>query len=172
MNFFKNLFKKKEVIIPPVLSFNIIKADVDIENPYYVCLELKNKEAFLDFLRNTHSELDTTELSDQELTHMYMYAYAQTWLVGNLKQPFFVETHNLMNDGTLRYDRAWNQSFVGAVTNIGFDVLPNSEEELMSMYMNYVYGVRMMEDMEATLESEPASTAHPQMSDPNNKFKG
>jgi hypothetical protein len=40
------------------------------------------------------------------------------------------------------------------------------------MYMNFVYGTRMMEEMEAAEAANPQSFAHPELTNPDNKFKG
>jgi len=55
---------------------------------------------------------------------------------------------------------------------MGFDVLPSTQEEIADVYMNYVYGIRLMEELEALEDADPASIAHPELSDPKNSFKG
>lgn len=179
MGWFSNLFGKKEVEAakpsPNLLSFNIVKTDIsDSANPYddtFVGLELKNKDGFIDFLRN-HSDLKVSDYSDQELAHTFMYQYCQRWLMENAKSPLFVETHTFMAHGEIKYDRAWNSPFVGSVTNLGFDQLPPSEDELMEMYMNYIYGTRLIEEQEAMEAANPQSISHPELTNPDNKFKG
>lgn len=175
MGWFKNLFGKKEVPVkvdPTLLSFTVEKVkDETGEDHFLAGLNLKNGTGFLDFLRNSDYEIDVKDYSDQELAHLFVYTYCQRWIVENLKRPIFIETHSFPSHGEIRYDRAWNPGFVGSVTNLGFDTLPSTEEELADMYMNYVYGTRLMEELEAAAEAEATSVAHPQLTDPSNKFQ-
>ena len=177
MNWFTKLFKHED-ITPPLVSFTVEKNPecestlTHADEEYKVGLHLHDAPGFRDFLRGNEIKLDVADYSDQELAHMYVYQYCQKWLAANLKKPMFVETHGFPTHGEIRYDRAWNAAFVGTVTTMGFDVLPATEEELVDMYMNYVYGTRMMEELEAMEAANPASVAHPELSDPNNRFKG
>jgi hypothetical protein len=176
-NFLKNLFGKKEVEVKPspnLLTFSIVKTDVDstlTENEHAVGLSIPNKEGFIDFLRN-NSSLNIMTHTDQELAHLYLYQHCQTWLSENLKQPMFVETHAFQAHGEIKYERVWNTAFAESVAKIGFDTLPPSEEEMMEMYMNYIYGTRLMEEMELAEAATPQSIAHPQLTNPDNQFKG
>lgn len=176
MNWFTNLFKKKEVPVPvppSILSFTVEKI-VDpetTENRFFAGLNLKDGQGFIDFLRNSDYEIDPKEYSDQELAHLFVYQYCQRWLAENLKKPMFVETHMFPQHGEIRYDRVWNSAFIGAVTNLGFDQLPPSEGELAEMYMNYVYGTRLMEEQLAMEEANPTSIAHPELQSPAHTFK-
>ena len=177
-NWLSNLFgKKKEEVATPspnLLTFSIVKTDNETDNPehdHVIGLTLANKEGFINFLRN-NSSLNIVQNTDQELAHLFLYQYCQNWLSENLKTPMFVETHEFKEHGEIKYERVWNTAFANAVAKVGFDTLPPSEEEMMEMYMNYVYGTRLMEEMEAAEAAMPQSVAHPQLTNPDNKFKG
>jgi hypothetical protein len=176
MNWFFNLFKKKEVVTPPLLAFtvdvnkNANSSLTDLEHT--IDLNIGNQEGFKDFLRNSQYKLDVADYSDTEVAHLFMYNYCQKWLADNLAKPIFVETHGFPIHGEIRYDRVWNSAFIGTVTQMGFDVLPSTEEELVDMYMNYIYGTRLIEEMEAIEAANPQSVAHPELTDPNNRLKG
>ena len=159
------LFGKKDKGASP-LSFSIIKNEAGED-----VIAFTYTEQFREFLRNSESTLDLANLSDEELAHTFLYEHCQNWLSEHAKKGFFTETHSFV-DGQIRYDRVWNNPFVQELAKLPFEVLPQSEPELVEMYMNYVYGTRMMEEMEAMAEANPVSIAHPQLSDPNNKFKG
>jgi hypothetical protein len=174
MNWFTNLFKKKEPVqAPSLLAFTVEKV-VDPEtneSTFLAGLNLKDGPGFGDFLRNSDYEIDPKEYSDQELAHFFVYQYCQRWIIANMKKPIFIETHMFPGHGEIKYDRVWNSAFIGAVTNLGFDQLPPSEGELAEMYMNYIYGTRLMEEMEAMEAANPTSVAHPELQSPAHTFK-
>lgn len=160
---------------PTLLSFNVTNNATPDENgdTYGITLDVKNIPGFIDFLRNRPSYgLDVRDTSDQELAYSFLHQHCQAWLSENAKKPMFIETHTFPVHGEIKYDRTWNQPFVGAVTNLGFDVLPPTEDELMEMYMNYIYGTRLMEEMEAMEAANPQSVAHPELTNPDNRLKG
>jgi len=174
--FLKKLFGKKEaapVVSPTVLSFNVdLLKDDKGDDANFVGIHLKDAAGFLNFLRNSDFQLDPRLYSDKELAHMFIYQYCQNWLAENLKQPMFTETHTFQAHGEIKYERVWNTAFAESVAKIGFDTLPPSEDEMMEMYMNYIYGTRLMEEMEMAEAAAPQSVAHPQLTSPDNQFKG
>jgi len=158
---------------PTLISFSVESAKDDTGEDHHIAgLTVKNGPGFLDFIRNSDYGLNPMEHSDAELAHLFVYQYCQRWLAENLSKPMFVESHGFPTHGEIRYDRAWNPAFINSVKQLPFEVLPSTEEELVDMYMNYVYGVRLMEELEAAAEAQPQSIAHPQLSDPNNTLKG
>jgi hypothetical protein len=160
------LFGKKPKTESP-LNFTIMKNDEGEDVIAFTYTEL-----FREFLRNSESSLDLTNLSDEELAHTFLYQHCLNWLSEHGKTPFFQEVHTFADATGIRYDRNWNPAFIKAIAKLNFEVMPQSEPELVEMYMNYVYGTRMMEEMEAMAEANPVSIAHPALTDPNNKFKG
>jgi len=176
MDFLKKLFGKKEQLAPPsptVLSFTVeVTKDEKGEDVNFVGLQLKDAAGFLNFLRNSEFPLDPRLYSDKELAHVFIYQYCQNWLADNLKQPMFVETHTFQAHGEIKYERVWNTAFAESVAKVGFDTLPPTEDEMMEMYMNYIYGTRLMEEMEMAESANPQSVAHPQLTSPENQFKG
>jgi hypothetical protein len=170
--FIKNLFGKQEEVkaspaSPSILTFSIEEADGE----HIAGVRTPDVGKFLDFIRNSDYELDITRYTDAEIAHLFVYMYCQRWLSEHLSKPMFTETHTFTEDDQIRYDRVWNQAFVQQVSNIGFEVLPNTQEEIVEAYMNYVYSARMMEEMEVRMESEPTSVAHPDLSNPANQLK-
>lgn len=162
---FKFFAKKKQEEASP-LTFSVVKNE---EGEYVV--QFTFTDQFREFLRNSDVDLDLANLSDEELAHTFLYQHCQDWLSDNAKKAFFTESHSFV-DGRIKYDRVWNKPFITAVQAMDFEGVPQSEPEVAELYMNYVYGTRLMEELEAAAEANPVSIAHPQLSDPNNKFKG
>lgn len=176
MNWFFKLFNKVPEVKKPsstILSFSVeqSKDPETSEDTHFVGVSLKDAPLFLEFIRNSDYKIDTS-VSDAELAHLFIYSYSQRWLSENAKNPIFIETHSFPEHSEIKYDRTWNSAFIGAVTKLGFEQLPQSEDEMIEMYMNYIYGTRMMDEMAAMEAANPQSIAHPSLSNPDNNFKG
>lgn len=169
ITFFKKMFgiKPQEIKPESILTFSIEEAG----EGHIAGVRTTDTQKFLDFVRNSDYDLAITQYSDAELAHMFVYMYCQRWLAEHMSKPMFVETHMFTEDNNIRYERAWNEAFISKVSNIGFELLPNTQEEIAEAYMNYVYSARMIEEMEARLESDPVSPSHPELSNTANQLK-
>jgi hypothetical protein len=166
MNWFKKLFEKifgiKKIEVLPMLSISVDES---------VNIQINDFKNFSQFLHDNDYKIDTEHLSKDEIVHTFMYVYSQRWITENSKKPIFVETHSFIDHGEIKYDRIWNPEFIKSVSLLPFEDRPQTEEEMVEMYMNYVYGTRLLEELEAKQAAAPTSNNHPSLSNNDNIFK-
>lgn len=157
MKWLTNLFKRKK---KNAFTFTIDPSgEVSVSEDF---------EKFRQFVRNNYPKVDALSLPDEELKYVFLFALSKTWLADNASKPFFVEERTFESSDNIKYERAWNNIFEQKVSQLGFDVLPSTGEELIEMYLNYLYGTRLIEEAAASQEEDPTSVAHPQLSYPGN----
>ncbi len=170
INFLKRLFGSKEVVESTVaLEFSITEDQAG--NAATVLLKIPNAFRLSKYVRNSDLGIDVTSLSDDEIAFMLMHKYSLEWLTENFKRPLYVETHSFSEDTTIKYERAWNKTFIQRVAGLNLGPLPESEDELAEMYMNYIYASRLMEEEEIRANTDPISVAHPSLANPNNQIR-
>lgn len=165
-DFIKKLFTKKPIPIDPkILSLTIenTKINEDLFSGFIV--DIKTSDSLINFIRNGEFGIEIANHSDQELAHLLFFKYCQHWISKNLKSSLFIETHSFLSSQEIKYERIWNQAFITSIANIGFDEPRGNEEALVDSYMSYTHGVRMVEEQEATMNSEAVSPSHPQLSE-------
>lgn len=165
MSFFKTFFGKKESE-EAILDFSVREQ----EGQQIIATTCsKNTEKLKDFIRN-NTNIDLS-LSDEELVYTFIFEHALSWLSEHGKKSMLIEHHTFEAGLDIKYVRNWNDAFLAKIKQLGFDKLPDSEEEIIEGYMNYIYGTRLLEEQEAAQEAEPVSDAHPELSNPSNKLK-
>lgn len=168
-----DLFKKKaasEALPPVLLSFALAK-DVKGSEACFSSLSIKDKPAFFEFIRNNTEGIDTTTLGDDEIAHLFLCQYSMQWISKNFRQSLLVESHTLQSNGEAKYDRMWTAPFIAAIKQLGLAENARDDAEAADMYMDYVYGTRLMAIVEEQAKNVPASPAHPMLTDPANTFK-
>lgn len=164
MNWLKNLFGKKK----PEAQEEAFKLVIDKDGALSIST---NRAVFSDYVRNNYPQIDVKALTDREIEYFFLFILSKTWLADNASKPFFVEEHTFETSDNIKYERAWNSVFEQKVSQLGFDTLPSTGEELIEMYLNYLYGTRLMEEAAAAQDVEPTSVAHPQLTFPGNTLK-
>ncbi len=172
IQYIKKLFgfgqKEKEEVSTLAFEFSIHE---DENSNSRIVFDITNPFKLSHFTRNSDLKIDINGLSDQEIAYLLMHKYSQDWLSKNFNKPLYVETHTFTEDSFIKYERSWNKPFIQRVAGLDLGPLPESEDELAEMYMNYIYASRMIEEEELKANTDPISVAHPSLSSPNNQIK-
>lgn len=156
--FFNKLFGKKTDTRISIIDG---KLEVDFDKVFDLVRNSDLKDSIPNF----------EKMSDKELSYFLLLTLSTKWIAENGAHPLMMETHFIDDEGGISYSRAWNDAFVKRAGRFDFDGVPSTDADLIDFYMNYVYGVKLMEQLQSEMENEPVSAAHPELADPNHRFK-